>query len=50
MRAPQRDELENLDTPGQGKRDKIKVFNALCIANCLVSEMMAGKGSAGMWG
>jgi hypothetical protein len=48
--APQGAELEKVDTPGQGKRGNIKVFNGLCVANCLVSEMMAGAGSGGMWG
>lgn len=28
----------------------IKVFNNLCVENCLVGEMMAGAGSGGMWG
>jgi hypothetical protein len=30
--------------------DGIKVFNNLCVENCLVGEMMAGAGSGGMWG
>lgn len=29
--------------------DSFKVFNGLCIENCLVGEMMAGAGSNGMW-
>jgi hypothetical protein len=28
----------------------IKVFNNLCVENCLVGEMMFGAGSGGMWG
>lgn len=31
------------------KGDSIKVFNGLCVENCLVGEMMAGAGSNGMW-
>ena len=30
--------------------DRVKVFNGLCIENCLVSEWMAGAGGGGMWG
>jgi hypothetical protein len=33
-----------------GKGSSIKVFNDLCVENCLVSEMLAGAGSGGMWG
>ena len=33
-----------------GKGNSIKVFNGLCVENCLVSEMLAGAGSGGMWG
>jgi hypothetical protein len=33
-----------------GKGSSIKVFNGLCVENCLVSEMLAGAGSGGMWG
>jgi hypothetical protein len=32
--------------PGQ----TTKVFSRLCVENCLVSEMMSGAGSNGMWG
>lgn len=31
------------------KGEGIKVFNNLCVENCLVSEMMHGSGSGGMW-
>lgn len=47
---PQSGELETDGTAGQGKGVNIKVFNGLCIDNCLVGEMMAGAGSGGMWG
>ena len=47
---PQGHELETEGTPGQGKWGNIKVFNGLCVKNCLVGEMMAGAGSGGMWG
>jgi hypothetical protein len=47
---PQGHELEADGAPGQGKRGNIKVFNRLCVENCLVGEMMAGAGSGGMWG
>jgi hypothetical protein len=46
---PQGHELETGGTAGQGKRGNIKVFNGLCVENCLVGEMMAGAGSDGMW-
>jgi hypothetical protein len=47
---PQGHELETDGRPGQGKGGNIKVFNGLCVENCLVGEMMAGAGSGGMWG
>ena len=34
----------------RGGSEAIKVFNNLCVENCLVGEMMAGAGSGGMWG
>ena len=33
-----------------GKGSSVKVFNGLCVENCLVGEMLAGTGSGGMWG
>ena len=42
---PQAAELEIESNPGQKKQGNIKVFNGLCVENCLVSEMMAGAGS-----
>lgn len=30
--------------------EHIKVFNGLCVQNCLVAEYMAGAGEGGMWG
>ena len=44
---PSREELEETK---EGKGNSIKVFNGLCVVNCLVGEMMAGTGSGGMWG
>ncbi|KAK5062531.1 hypothetical protein LTR84_004604 [Exophiala bonariae] len=46
---PSLDELRN----GAGNDDyeeHIKVFNGLCVQNCLVAEYMAGAGEGGMWG
>ena len=46
---PTQSELQtNSDSEGS-KGDSIKVFNGLCVENCLVGEMMAGAGSYGMW-
>lgn len=28
----------------------VKVYSKLCVEHCLVSEMMSGAGSNGMWG
>ena len=42
---PSASELKSSD----GKGDSVKVFNGLCVENCLVGEMMAGAGSNGMW-
>ncbi|RVX74527.1 hypothetical protein B0A52_01653 [Exophiala mesophila] len=43
--------LEELCTGvGEDHGDRIKVFNGLCVENCLVSEWMAGAGGGGMWG
>lgn len=42
---PSASELQSSD----GKGDSVKVFNGLCVENCLVGEMMAGAGSNGMW-
>ncbi len=30
--------------------DRVKVFNGLCVENCVVGEWMAGAGGGGMWG
>ena len=48
---PSRQEL-GFTTGGSSKTAEagIKVFNNLCVENCLVGEMMAGAGSGGMWG
>ena len=43
-------ELTASGTPGREKSGNVKVFNGLCVENCLVGEMMAGAGSGGMWG
>ena len=37
-------------TGGKGLEDISKVYLGLCIEDCLVSELMAGAGSGGMWG
>ena len=34
----------------QSLDQNIKVFNGLCVSNCLVGEWMAGAGGGGMWG
>jgi hypothetical protein len=34
----------------QSLDQNIKVFNGLCVQNCLVGEWMAGAGGGGMWG
>ena len=47
---PTADELSMDDTTGSGAGKSVKVFNGLCVENCLVGEMMAGAGSGGMWG
>jgi hypothetical protein len=44
---------ETLETNGTTKmipKQTIKVHMGLCVDQCLVSEMMAGAGSNGMWG
>ena len=33
-----------------GGRPQVKVYSKLCVEHCLVSEMMSGAGSNGMWG
>ena len=46
---PSLEELRN----GAGNdeyEEHIKVFNGLCVQNCLVAEYMAGAGEGGMWG
>ncbi|ETI22735.1 hypothetical protein G647_06811 [Cladophialophora carrionii CBS 160.54] len=35
---------------GSSEGDRVKVFNGLCVENCLVGEWMAGAGGGGMWG
>ena len=42
----------NVDTftPVPSRFTGVKVYNNLCVEHCLVPEMMAGAGSAGMWG
>jgi len=45
---PSRSELDGAGSSARG--DSVKVFNGLCVENCLVEEMMAGAGSGGMWG
>ena len=41
----------NVDTftPVPSRFTGVKVYNNLCVEHCLVPEMMAGAGSAGMW-
>jgi len=46
---PSRQELGD-GAGGEKGGDHIKVFNGLCVENCLVSEWMAGAGGGGMWG
>ena len=46
---PSREELSYTDSNSQ-KSASVKVYNNLCVENCLVGEMMAGAGSGGMWG
>lgn len=46
---PSREELGDGASGGDGG-DHIKVFNGLCVENCLVGEWMAGAGGGGMWG
>ncbi|KIX02755.1 uncharacterized protein Z518_08697 [Rhinocladiella mackenziei CBS 650.93] len=46
---PSREEIENGATDADGG-DHIKVFNRLCVQNCLVGEWMTGAGGGGMWG
>ncbi|KAJ9609717.1 hypothetical protein H2200_006045 [Cladophialophora chaetospira] len=36
--------------PQPNESDSIKVFNGLCVENCLVGDWMAGAGGGGMWG
>ena len=33
-----------------GKGQTVRIFSKLCVEHCLVSEMMSGAGSNGMWG
>jgi hypothetical protein len=35
---------------GSNENQRLKVFNGLCVENCLVGEWMAGAGGGGMWG
>ncbi|KAK5108365.1 hypothetical protein LTR62_008395 [Meristemomyces frigidus] len=65
-RLHQRTELQQIETrtelqrngwmggveggPAAGAGTAVKVYNHLCVERCLVSEMMSGAGSAGMWG
>lgn len=41
--------VSSLDEVGAAATESFKVFNGLCVENCLVGEMMAGAGSNGMW-
>jgi len=65
-RVHQRTELQQIETrnelqrngwtgstaggPAAGSGAPVKVYNHLCVERCLVSEMMIGAGSNGMWG
>lgn len=41
-------ELEKMATSENLAKDSVKVFNGLCVENCLILEMTAGAGSNGM--
>ncbi len=44
-------EWQEPDTTAEGHPEKnVKVHMGLCVEDCLVSEMMSGAGSYGMWG
>lgn len=46
-----RDNLRNQVGEDAGKLGSaVKVYSKLCVEHCLVSEMMSGAGSNGMWG
>lgn len=47
-----RSEIERNDWASSlnGKAASVKVYSKLCVEHCLVSEMMSGAGSNGMWG
>jgi hypothetical protein len=44
-----RDELKRNGWDGRTE-SAVKVYSKLCVEHCLVSEMMSGAGSNGMWG
>lgn len=46
---PSMEELSN-GAANDDYDEHIKVFNGLCVQNCLVAEYMAGAGEGGMWG
>lgn len=46
---PSRSELSMGTGGSSNSGDSVKVFNGLCVENCLVGEMMSGAGSFGMW-
>ena len=52
QQAELREQLRNdgIDSVTGTRGDQVKVYSRLCIEHCLVSEMMQGAGSNGMWG
>jgi len=42
--------LPNGQESGMVGSAAVKVYSKLCVEHCLVSEMMSGAGSNGMWG
>lgn len=43
-------EGEHVDSSVRASGSPVKVYSKLCVERCLVSEMMSGAGSNGMWG
>ncbi len=45
-----REDLQRNGWTGTAPGQAVKVYSKLCVEHCLVSEMMSGAGSNGMWG
>jgi len=45
-----REDLQRSGWTGTAPGQAVKVYSKLCVEHCLVSEMMSGAGSNGMWG